>query len=64
MPAFHKRLFFIRVFVPTGDPDGPHIVERPTGMVLLHFNRTNYKEPVNRGEFDKTGISCATNKCE
>jgi hypothetical protein len=28
MPEFHQRPFFIRVLVPTGDPDGLRIVEK------------------------------------
>ena len=28
MPDFHQRPFFIRVLVPTGDPDGLRIVEK------------------------------------
>ena len=57
MPDFLQRPFFIRVLVPTGDPDGLRIVEKSNwpgvGVVV---NRTNYKEVVNRGEFDKTGV--------
>ena len=54
MPDFHQRPFFIRVLVPTGDPDGLRIVEKSNWPgVGVVFNRTNYKEVVNRGEFDK-----------
>ena len=57
MPDFHQRPFFIRVLVPTGDPDGLRIVEKSNWPgVGVVFNRTNYKEVVNRGEFDKTGV--------
>jgi hypothetical protein len=57
MPEFHQRPFFIRVLVPTGDPDGLRIVEKSNWPdVGVVFNRTNYKEVVNRGEFDKTGV--------
>ena len=57
MPDFQQRPFFIRVFVPTGDPDGLRIVEKSNWPgVGVVFNRTNYKEVVGRGEFDKTGV--------
>lgn len=57
MADFHQRPFFIRVFVPTGDPDGLRIVEKSnwTGVGVV-FNRTNFKEVVGRSEFDKTGV--------
>lgn len=51
------RPFFIRVLVPTGDPDGLRIVEKSNWPgVGVVFNRTNYKEVVGRSEFDKTGV--------
>jgi hypothetical protein len=57
MPDFQQRPFFIRVLVPTGDPDGLRIVEKSNWPgVGVVFNRTNYKEVVNRVEFDKTGV--------
>jgi hypothetical protein len=57
MPDFEQRPFFIRVFVPTGDPDGLRIVEKSNWPgVGVVFNRTNYKEVVGRAEFDKTGV--------
>lgn len=57
MPDIHQRPFFIRVLVPTGDPDGLRIVEKSNWPgVGVVFNRTNYKEVVNRVEFDKTGV--------
>ena len=57
MGELHQRPFFIRVLVPTGDPDGLRIVEKSNWPgVGVVFNRTNYKEVVNRGEFDKTGV--------
>jgi len=57
MPNLHQRPFFIRVFVPTGDPDGLRIVEKSNWPgVGVVFNRTNYKEVVGRIEFDKTGV--------
>jgi hypothetical protein len=57
MPEVHQRPFFIRVFVPTGDPDGLRIVEKSNWPgVGVVFNRTNYKEVVGRSEFDKTGV--------
>jgi len=53
----HQRPFFIRVLVPTGDPDGLRIVEKSNWPgVGVVFNRTNYKEVVGRSEFDKTGV--------
>lgn len=57
MPDFQQRPFFIRVFVPTGDPDGLRIVEKSNWPgVGVVFNRTNYKEVAGRNEFDKTGV--------
>jgi hypothetical protein len=57
MTEFHQRPFFIRVLVPTGDPDGLRIVEKSNWPgVGVVFNRTNYKEVVTRIEFDKTGV--------
>jgi hypothetical protein len=57
MPDFQQRPFFIRVLVPTGDPDGLRIVEKSNRPgVGVVFNRTNYKEAVHRAEFDKTGV--------
>lgn len=53
----NQRPFFIRVLVPTGDPDGLRIVEKSNWPgVGVVFNRTNYKEVVVRSEFDKTGV--------
>jgi hypothetical protein len=53
----YQRPFFIRVLVPTGDPDGLRIVEKSNWPgVGVVFNRTNYKEVVERDEFDKTGV--------
>lgn len=57
MPDFQQRPFFIRVLVPTGDPDGLRIVEKSNWPgVGVVFNRTNYKEVVDRAEFNKTGV--------
>jgi hypothetical protein len=57
MLDIHQRPFFIRVLVPTGDPDGLRIVEKSNWPgVGVVFNRTNYKEVVGRDEFDKTGV--------
>jgi hypothetical protein len=57
MTDSQQRPFFIRVLVPTGDPDGLRIVEKSNWPgVGVVFNRTNYKEVVRRGEFDKTGV--------
>jgi hypothetical protein len=53
MLDIHQRPFFIRVFVPTGDPDGLRIVEKSNWPgVGVVFNRTNYKEVVGRSELD------------
>jgi hypothetical protein len=58
MPDFHQRPFFIRLLVATGAPEGLRIVEKSNWPgVGVVFNRTNYKEVVNRSEFDKTGVS-------
>ena len=41
MPDLHQRPFFIRVLVPTGDPDGLRIVEKSNwpgvGVVFSNF---------------------------
>ena len=45
MADFQQRPFSIRVFVPTGDPDGLHIVEKSNWPgVGVVFNRTNFKD--------------------
>ncbi|MFO0135026.1 MAG: GIY-YIG nuclease family protein, partial [Planctomyces sp.] len=47
----------MRILVPTGDSDGLRIVEKSNWPgVGVVFNRTNYKEVVNRTEFGKTGV--------
>lgn len=57
MAEFQQRPFFVRVLVPTGDPDGLRIVEKSNWPgVGVVFNRTNFKAAVNRAEFDKTGV--------
>lgn len=57
MSNTRQRPFFIRILVPTGDPDGLRIVEKSNWPgVGVVFNRTNFKEVVSRGEFDKTGV--------
>jgi hypothetical protein len=57
MAELQLRPFFIRVLVPTGDPDGLRIVEKSNWPgVGVVFNRTNYKEVVSRGELEKTGV--------
>jgi hypothetical protein len=57
MSEFQQPPFFIRVFVPTGDPDGLRIVEKSNWPgVGVVFKRTNYKDVINRHEFEKTGV--------
>ena len=57
MLDIYQRPFFIRVLVPTGDPDGLRIVEKSNWPgVGVVFNRTNYREVVSRSEFDRTGV--------
>ena len=49
MPDFQQRPFFIRLLVPTGDPDGLRIVEKSNWPgVGVVFNRTNDKEVLAR----------------
>jgi hypothetical protein len=57
MASAFQRPFSIRIFVPGGDPDGLRIVEKSnwTGVGVV-FNRTNYKEVIERPEFAKTGV--------
>lgn len=65
MPEMRQRPFFIRVLVPTGDPDGLRIVEKSNWPgVGVVFNRTNYKEVVGRGEFEKTGVYVLVGKSD
>jgi hypothetical protein len=52
-----QRPFFIRILVPTGDQEGLRIVEKsnwPGAGVV--FNRTNYRQVVDRPEFERTGV--------
>lgn len=51
------RPFSIRIFVPSGDPDGLRLVEKSnwSGIGLV-FNRTNFKEALGREEIGRTGI--------
>ena len=57
MPNPRQRPFWIRIFVPDGDPDGLRLVEKSnwTGIGVV-FNRTNYKRVVSLPEFAKTGV--------
>ena len=57
MSDFQQRPFSIRIFVPDGDPDGLRLVEKSnwTGVGVV-FNRTIYKQVVNRPEFERTGV--------
>lgn len=57
MPDFQKRPFSIRIFIPDGNPDGLRLVEKSNWIgVGVVFNRTNYKQAVNRAELDRTGV--------
>ena len=57
MAKLQQRPFSIHVFVPDGDPDGLRIVGKSnwTGVGVV-FNRTNYKQAVERPEFSRTGV--------
>lgn len=61
MSSYQPSPFYIRVFVPTGDPDGLRIIEKSnwTGVGVV-FNRTNFKEVIDRTEFMKTGVYVLT----
>jgi len=52
-----QRPFSIKIFVPDGDPDGLRLVEKSnwTGIGVV-FNRTTYKQVVDRPEFARTGV--------
>ena len=52
-----QRPFSIRIFVPTGDPDGLRLVEKSnwSGIGVV-FNRTNFKQVIGRPEFNRTGV--------
>jgi len=57
MPDYQSPPFYIRILVPTGNPDGLRIVEKSNWSgVGIVFNRSNFKEAVKRPEFEKTGI--------
>ena len=57
MPDHQSPPFYIRILVPTGNPDGLRIVEKSTWSgVGIVFNRSNFKEAVKRPEFEKTGV--------
>ena len=57
MPDYQSPPFYIRILVPTGNPDGLRIVEKSNWSgVGIVFNRSNFKEAVKRQEFEKTGV--------
>jgi len=57
MPDYQSPPFYIRILVPTGNPDGLRIVEKSNWSgVGIVFNRSNFKEAVKRPEFEKTGV--------
>lgn len=52
-----QRPFSIRIFVPNGDPDGLRIVEKSNWSgVGVVFNRTSFKQALERSEIDRTGV--------
>ena len=52
MPDYQSPPFYIRILVPTGNPDGLRIVEKSNWSgVGIVFNRSNFKEAVKRPEF-------------
>jgi hypothetical protein len=53
----NQQPYSIRIFLPTGDPDGLRLVEKSnwSGIGVV-FNRTNYKQAVSRAEFSRTGV--------
>lgn len=57
MPNLHQRPFSIKVFVPNGDPDGLRLVEKSnwTGVGVV-FKRTNFRQVIQRPEFERTGV--------
>ncbi len=57
MTDFQQRPFSIRIFIPNGDPDGLRLVEKSnwSGIGVV-FNRTNYKQVLDRNEFSRTGV--------
>ncbi len=52
-----QRPYSIKIFVLDGDPDGLRLVEKSnwTGVGAV-FNRTIYRQHVDRAEFSKTGV--------
>lgn len=57
MTVFNQRPFSIRIFVPDGDPDGLRLVEKSnwTGVGVV-FNRSIFKQVLDRPEFERTGV--------
>lgn len=57
MPEHSTRPFSIKMFLPTGDPDGLRLIERSlwTGVGVV-FNRSDYKSVSVRPEFQRTGV--------
>ena len=57
MNDYRSQPFYIRIVVPTGNPDGLRVVEKSNWSgVGIVFNRSNFKEAIKRPEFDKTGV--------
>jgi len=57
MPDHQPTPFYIRILVPTGNPDGLRVVEKSNWSgVGIVFNRSNFKESIKRPEFDKIGV--------
>jgi hypothetical protein len=57
MSNFHQRPFSIRIFLPTGDPDGLRVVEKSNWTGIgIYFKRPNFKQAAQRPEFQKTGV--------
>jgi hypothetical protein len=52
-----SRPFSIKIFIPSGDPDGLRVIEKSnwTGSGLV-FNRSIYQESRVREEFERTGV--------
>tara|TARA_B100000161_G_scaffold245465_1_gene200395 strand:- start:163 stop:510 length:348 start_codon:yes stop_codon:yes gene_type:complete len=49
--------FTIRIFVPDGDPEGVHLIDRMnwTGLGVV-FRRENWADTSKRAEFARTGV--------
>jgi hypothetical protein len=52
-----QRPFSIKIFLPTGDPEGLRIIEKSNWTGIgIYFKRPNFQAASQRPEFNKTGV--------